>query len=552
MLVSPTAALHMHYDFIIVGSGSAGSVLAARLSEDDGINVLLIEAGGANRNPLVTVPLGFLKLFGKKRYFWSYEGVPEPELPGRPQTIMHGKGLGGSSSVNGMVFVRGHPEDYDEWARLGNTGWDYADVLPYFKRLEACPDGEAAYRGRTGPISVRSNFRSHPLYDAFADSGREAGHPFTHDYNGASQWGVSPTQHAITSGRAKRSGPLREYLQPAMGRKNLQILTNATVTRVLFDGRRAAGVEYLQNGQRHSAMASGEVILSAGAYKTPQLLLLSGLGPADVLKRFAIKPIQHLPGVGQNLQDHMGSFVQRSCVQPVTLHGEQTLWAQGKAALRYLAKGDGALSHYPADMMAFLKSSPDLARPDLHFYMAPFLRPRSGDSVPSLAMTRHGYCISWCQLRPHSRGTVTLSSADPLAQPHVIHNYLQAGEDRECHRRALAMARDLHECSAFDQFRGEELDPGADCNSPEEIDTYVRETCHTHFHPAGTAAMGDGDTCVVDDQLRVHGVEKLRVVDASIMPRLVGANTNIPTVMIAEKASDLIRGRPSFPAETAN
>lgn len=542
----------MHHDFIIVGSGSAGSVLAARLSEEDGVNVLLIEVGGSNRSPLVTIPMGFIKLFGKERYFWKYEGDEEPGLPDRPQTILHGKGLGGSSSINGMVFVRGHAEDYDEWARLGNSGWAYADVLPYFKRLESSKEGDASYRGRTGPISSRSGFCANPLYEAFRQAAQEAGHPYTPDYNGASQWGVSDTQHAIREGYAKRSSPLREYLRPAMRRKNLQILTGATAARVLFEGSRSVGVEYIKDGRYRRAMASAEVILSAGAYKTPQLLMLSGLGPADELRSLGIKPVQHLPGVGQNLQDHLGSFVQRACSQPVTLLDSNTLWGQCKAAMEYLVTGTGALSHYPAGVLAFLKSQPGLARPDLQFYMAPFLRARADSSVPSLAMTRHGYCISWCQLRPRSRGSVSLSSDNPLAPPRVVHNYLDASGDRECQRHALAMARDLHERNAFAPFRDEELDPGPDCSTPGAVDRYIRETCHTHFHPAGTVAMGHDDMCVVDDKLRVHGVDGLRVVDASIMPRLVGANTNIPTVMIAEKASDLIRNQPPLPREAMN
>jgi choline dehydrogenase len=547
-----TTGVTIKYDYIIVGSGSAGSVLASRLTEDAANSVLLLEAGGNNRNPLISVPMGFTILHGKARYFWRSEGQDEPAIPDRCMSVLQGKGLGGSSSINGMIAVRGHRGDYDEWENWGNKGWSYEEVLPYFKRLEARQEGEATYRGRSGPISVRSGLGDNPLYEAFRQAILEAGHPQTPDYNGASQWGVAQTQHCITQGYARRSSPLGAYLHPAMQRKNLTVATSAQATRILFEGKTACGIEYQTAGKTHRAMAGSEVIVSAGAYKTPQLLMLSGIGPADHLRDFHIDAIQHLPGVGQNLQDHLGSFVQHACTQPISLLETTKPMGQVKAAIHYALTGSGALSHYPTEKMAFLKSDPRLDRPDLQFYFGPFLRPTVGSSVRSGAMQRHGYVISWCQLRPKCRGSVTLASCDPLSAPNVLHNYLGTEEDREIQRRAVAMAREFHKQTAFDVFRGDELEPGTLCRSQKEVDQYIRETCHTHFHPVGTTKMGQDDMAVVDNKLRVHGVENLRVVDASIMPRIVGANTNIPTIMIAEKASDIIRNRPSLQAETIN
>ncbi|MGY8998160.1 MAG: GMC family oxidoreductase, partial [Alphaproteobacteria bacterium] len=414
----------------------------------------------------------------------------------------------------------------------------------------SCEDGDPAYRGKTGPISARAYASGNPLNAAFESAVQQAGHPYTADYNASSQWGVSPTQHAITMGRARRSSPRHAYLGPAMGRRNLHVLTQAHATRILFEGHRAIGVEYLRDGKTHRAMASNDVVVSAGTYRTPQLLMLSGLGPADHLQDTGVSVLQDMPGVGQNLQDHLGSFVQNACTQPLTLRDATTFIGQTKAALNYLITGGGLLSHYPTELVAYLKDDPEQARPGLQFFFAPFLRAPSGSSVPSgTVMTRHGYCISWCQLRPASRGAVRLSSDDPLDTPSITHNYLAEEADRACHRQAVAMARDIHMRDAFAPYRAEELHPGSDCLSPSDVDRYISQTCHTHFHPVGTAAMGRDGMAVVDDQLRVHGTENLRVVDASIMPRLVGANTNIPTIMIAEKACDLITGRPPLPRQ---
>ena len=544
------------FDFVIVGAGSAGCVLANRLSAEGSARVLLLEAGGSNWHPLVQVPLASAVLMRHPRLSWDFDSAPEPRLPGRDIRIPRGRGLGGSSAINGMIYVRGHPRDYDEWRQLGCTGWSYDDVLPYFRRPERFEGGGDAWRGTDGPLHVRRHMNHNPLFDAFMEAGRQAGHPATDDYNGAVQEGFCRSQYNIRLGRPRRCSTASAYLRPARRRPNLTVVTRARVTSLTFDGRRTVGLTYVpgrglgrdRGGPPRTVRAEREVILAAGAIQSPQSLMLSGIGPADHLRASEISVRHDLPGVGRDLQDHLGAHVQHACTQPITLHPDQQPLGILRGGLRYLLFGTGPWTHFPVDAQAFLRSDPALERPDLQFYMAPFLR----QDVAAIGKSdRHGYCISWCQLRPESRGEVTLGSADPLAPPRIFYNYLATETDRAIHHRALTMAREMHAQSAFDPFRGDELDPGPACTTAADVEAYVARVASSHFHPVGTCRMGSDERAVVDPQLRVNGIEGLRVVDASIMPRLVGANTNAPAIMIAEKAADLILGRapPDPPAE---
>jgi choline dehydrogenase len=523
------------FDYIIAGGGTAGCVLAARLTEDASRTVLLLEAGGRNRNPFIRVPMACTKIFNNPNYCTEYPNEDELELPNRTLVVPRGRGLGGSSIVNGMLYVRGHPGDYDEWHRFGCEGWSFEDVLPSFKRIERFPAGDPTLRGHDGAIDIRQ-FRSDPLSKTFIDAVGEAGFPLVDDYNASGAEGASWTQHNVSPNTGRRCSALSAYLEPVLSRPNLTVVTGSTVTRVVIRDGAAEGVEYLRGTTLENCTAKNEVILCAGSICTPQLLMLSGLGPADALRQHDIDTNVDLTGVGENLQDHFGAYVQNACTSPITFINHLGLKGQVRGAFQYFLKADGPWSHWPTQAMAFLKTEPHLDRPDVQFLFAPILRQPGGSSMTT-AKQSHGYCVSWCQLRPESTGTVKLRSGNPLDLPLIRHNYLVDEADRAFHRRALRLSRVIHSQAAFDNYRGRELQPSDECQSDAEIDTYIRRIGHTHFHPTGTAKMGKDTRAVVDSDLKVYGVKRLRVADASVMPRIVGANTHAASLMIGEMAA---------------
>lgn len=536
-----------HYDYIIVGAGSAGCVLADRLSEDEGAEVLLLEAGGADRHPYLHIPLGLGRMHKARMFDWGYDSEPEPALNGRRIEAMRGKVLGGSSSINVMAFTRGDPADYDRWAKNGATGWSYADVLPYFKRCEAFEDGESEYRGGGGPIGVEWAKTRDPLFTAWLDAARAAGYPVIHDYNAKTHEGFARSQYSIRNGM--RCSASVAYLRPALKRPNLTVVTHAHVLRILTRATRATGIEYECKGERRQAFANGEVIIAAGAFNSPQVLMLSGIGPAEQLQRFGINVLADLPAVGRNLHDHVAVLIMYRRRDAGPFRAAMRLDRMSLAMLQAWLTGTGAATVVPGGLHAFIRTRPELAVQDIefmfrgapphaHLWMPPF--------TPAYA---DGFGIRPTLLHGQSRGEVRLAPGHAMMHPEIRFNLLTARGDIEILREGFRRAREVAHQTALDAFRGVEASPGDKVQSDAEIDGWIRKTCVTAHHPAGTCAMGTGENCVVDPYLRVRGIENLRVVDASVMPDQVSAHINATVFMIAEKSADLIRKRPAAAAK---
>lgn len=519
----------MTYDFIIVGAGSAGCVLAARLTEDSRTRVLLLEAGGPDNPREVHIPAAFSKLY-KTPVDWNYSTEEEPHLHGRRLYWPRGKMLGGSSSMNAMIYIRGNAADYNHWKSLGNPGWGFHDVLPYFKKSENQERGTSEFHGTGGPSNVADLRYVNPLTRAFLDAARDAGIPANSDFNAAKQDGAGLYQ--VTHKNGQRHSAADGYLRPALRRPNLNLQTGAHVTRVATENGRAAGVKWIRDGVTEGASASREVILAGGAVSSPQVLLLSGIGPADELRRTGISAIHDLPGVGKNLQDHPMVSVGYLCEKPVSMASAESL----PNLLRYLLFKRGPLVSNVAEAGIFLRTRPDLQVPDLQLLFGPAYYVNHG------LTPRKEHCFGFgpTLVTPESRGNISLRSSNPLDSPAIRANYLSAEADLRVIVEGVRLSRQLAHSKAFEPFRGEELHPGENIQSDAEVAEFIRNEAQTLYHPVGTCKMGNDPMAVVDSNLCVHGIERLRVVDASIMPRIIAGNTNAPTIMIAEKAADMI------------
>jgi choline dehydrogenase len=535
---APSAATSdqsFEFDYVIVGAGSAGCVLANRLSADGKHSVLLLEAGPKDSHIWIHIPLGYGRLFKEKTVNWMYQTEPEPGLGGRTVFQPRGKVLGGSSSINGLLYVRGQHEDYDRWRQHGNLGWGYDDVLPYFKKAENQARGADDFHGTGGPQAVSNLSHADPLSAAFIEAAAETGIPKNPDFNGATQEGAGFFQTTTRYGR--RASTAVSYLRPAKNRNNLRIETSALAQRLLFDGHRAVAVEYNQIGSLRTARARKEILVCGGAYNSPQLLQLSGIGPAELLRKHGIDVVLDAAGVGNDLQDHMQVRVVMRCTKPITLNDVvNSPLRKVMAGLRYAAFRDGPLSIAAGTSGAFFKTNPRLATPDIQVHFLPFSTDKMGEKLHAFS----GFSASVCQLRPESRGSLRIKSADPAAPPEIRINYLATEADRTANVEGLKILRRILQAPALRRFVVEEVDPGKKISTDEELLAHCRARGSTIYHPTSTCRMGNDSLAVVDQRLRLRGIQGLRVVDASIMPDLVSGNTNAAIIMIAEKASDMI------------
>jgi len=532
------------FDFVIVGSGSAGSALAYRLSESGRHTVLVLEYGGSDWGPLIQMPSALSYPMNMRAYDWGFVSEPEPALGGRRLATPRGKVIGGSSSVNGIVYVRGHAKDYDAWEEMGARGWGFRHVLPYFKRMENAHGGEEGWRGTDGPLHVTRGRRRNPLYDAFIEAGRQAGYPLTPDYNGRQQEGFGAFEMTVWNG--VRWSAANAYLRPALRRPNVALKTRAFVRRIQLEGKRAIGIEYERGGRIETVRANREVILAASALNSPKLLMLSGIGPADHLKELGITPVHHLNGVGQNLHDHLELLVQVACKQPITLNGKMSLLAKAfiGAEWLFLKRGLGATNHF--ESCGFIRSGAGVEYPDLQFHFLPAAIRYDGRAPAG----SHGYQVHVGPNRSRSRGWLKLRSREPRDSPRALFNYMSLPEDWRDFRTAVRLTREILSQPAFDPYRDRELAPGDRIQSDQEIDAYVRDHVESAYHPCGTCRMGSPDDplAVIDHECRVIGIDGLRIADASIIPMVTNGNLNAPCIMIGEKAADHILDRDLLPA----
>jgi choline dehydrogenase len=536
-----------NFDYVIVGAGSAGCVLSDRLTADGKNRVLLLEYGGSDRSIFIQMPSALSIPMNMKKYNWFYHTDPEPNLDGRRMHTPRGKVLGGSSSINGLVYIRGNAQDFEGWSAQGAAGWAYRDVLPYFRRAETRQEGGNEYRGDSGPLQTRYGSVSNPLHAAWLAAGVQAGYPSTSDVNGFQQEGFGRMDMTVDGGR--RSSAANAYLRPALGRPNLRVLTHALATRIVFEGRKAVGVEYTHGGTTHRVRANREVILSGGPINSPQLLKLSGVGPPEELRAHGIPVIHELPGVGENLQDHLEFYFQVASKEPITLYSSINLWNRALIGARWLLRKDGlgATNHF--ETCGFIRSRAGVPYPDIQYHFLPMAVAYDGSTLAQ----EHGFQAHVGPMRSKSRGWVRLASANPLDKPHILFNYLSEPDDWTEMRACVRLTREIFAQAAFDRYRGREIQPGKDVQSDEQIDAFIRAKVESAYHPSCSCKMGapQDRMAVVDPDTRVYGLEGLRVVDSSIMPSVTTGNLNAPTIMLAEKAADHILGRGLLAPENA-